>query len=157
MEHFWVQVLQGTYATGHFQVQILFTHCKRGIVITTDSLLFQIQMSEQNTLYVEENYMTIFSSFSANFPPHYHTILAINCVHASNWFTHRNQLDYCAGTYISTGLQYVKLPSLKTRSLNPTYQASSSRNQFKIQQSNWLIIHWQIITLSHKCNVHMYT
>ena len=32
--------------------------------------------------------MTIFSSFSANFPPHYHTILAINCVHASNWFTH---------------------------------------------------------------------
>ena len=32
--------------------------------------------------------MTIFSSFSANFPPHYHTILAVNCVHASNWFTH---------------------------------------------------------------------
>ena len=31
--------------------------------------------------------MTVFSSFSANFPPHY-TILAINCVHASNWFTH---------------------------------------------------------------------
>ena len=31
--------------------------------------------------------MTIFSSFSANFSP-YHTILAINCVHASNWFTH---------------------------------------------------------------------
>ena len=26
-------------------------------------------------------------NFSANFPPHYH-ILAINCVHASNWFTH---------------------------------------------------------------------
>ena len=35
--------------------------------------------------------MTIFSSFSANFPPHYHTILAINCVHASNWFTHLQQ------------------------------------------------------------------
>ena len=32
--------------------------------------------------------MTIFSSFSANVPPHYHSILAINCVHASNWFTH---------------------------------------------------------------------
>ena len=32
--------------------------------------------------------MTIFSSFSANFPPHYHTTLTINCVHASNWFTH---------------------------------------------------------------------
>ena len=57
--------------------------------MTTDSLLFQIQMSEHNSLlYVEKNYMTIFSSFSANFPPHYHTILAINCVHASNWFTH---------------------------------------------------------------------
>ena len=35
--------------------------------------------------------MTIFSSFSANFPPHYHTILAINCVHASNWCTHLQQ------------------------------------------------------------------
>ena len=32
--------------------------------------------------------MTIFSSFSANFSPHYHTILTINCVYASNWFTH---------------------------------------------------------------------
>ena len=40
---------------------------------------------------------------------------------------------YLPGTYISTGLQYVKLPSLKTRSLNPIYQASSARNQFKIQ------------------------
>ena len=35
--------------------------------------------------------MTIFSSFSANFPPHYNTILAITCVHASNWFTHLQQ------------------------------------------------------------------
>ena len=35
----------------------------------TDSLLLQIQMSEHNSLlYVEENYMAIFSSFSANFP-----------------------------------------------------------------------------------------
>ena len=24
----------------------------------------------------------------SQFPPHSHTILAINCVHASNWFTH---------------------------------------------------------------------
>ena len=32
--------------------------------------------------------------FSANFPPHSHTILAINCVHASNWFTHlTRQID----------------------------------------------------------------
>ena len=46
-----------------------------------------------NTIHyhVEENYITIFSSFSANFPPHYHIILAINCVHASNWFTHLQQ------------------------------------------------------------------
>ena len=31
----------------------------------TDSLLFQIQMSEHNYYYVEENYMTIFPSLSA--------------------------------------------------------------------------------------------
>ena len=41
--------------------------------------------------------MTIFSSFSANFPPHYHTILAINCVHASNWFTHLQQTQQTDG------------------------------------------------------------
>ena len=35
--------------------------------------------------------MTIFSSFSANFPPHSYTILAISCVHALNWFTHLQQ------------------------------------------------------------------
>jgi len=61
-------------------------------IIMTDSLLFQIQIVNNVRLVnkvhycVEENYMTIFSSFSANFP--YHTILEINCVHASNWFTH---------------------------------------------------------------------
>ena len=68
--------------------KVFYLHCETGIVLTTDSLLFQIHMSEQNHYYVEENYMTIFSSLSANFPPHYHTILGINCVHASNWFTH---------------------------------------------------------------------
>ena len=60
------------------------------------SLLFQIQVSEHNlkfiSYFVEESYMTFFSPFSANFPPHYHTILAINCVHASNWFTHLQQI-----------------------------------------------------------------
>ena len=35
--------------------------------------------------------MTIFSTFSANFPPHSNTILVISCVHASNWFTHLQQ------------------------------------------------------------------
>ena len=41
--------------------------------------------------------MTIFFSFSANFPPHYHTILAINCVHTSNWFTHLQQTQQTDG------------------------------------------------------------
>ena len=45
-------------------------------------------MSKHNSLLCGgELYMTIFSLFSANFPPHYHTILAINYVHASNRFT----------------------------------------------------------------------
>ena len=59
----------------------------KGIAITTDSL-FQIQMSEHNSLVCGVKLYDNLSSFSANFPPHYHTILAINCVHASNWFTH---------------------------------------------------------------------
>ena len=55
-------------------------------VIANESLLFQIQLSEQNSLlYVEEDYMTIFSSFSIF---NHHTILVIDCVHASNWFIH---------------------------------------------------------------------
>ena len=59
----------------------------------TDSLLFQIQMSEHKSLlWGGELYMTIFSSFSANCFPQYHTILAINCVHASNWFTQYDKL-----------------------------------------------------------------
>ena len=41
--------------------------------------------------------MTIFSSFSANFPPLYHTILAINCAHASNWFTHLQRIRQIHG------------------------------------------------------------
>ena len=77
--------------TPHWTVTLQDMHCKKGIVITTDSLLLQIQMSEHNHYYVEENYMTIFSTFLANFPPHSHTILAISCVHASNWFTHLQQ------------------------------------------------------------------
>ena len=77
-------------------------HCKKGIVIATNISLFQIQMSEHNSLLqlttVEENYMTIFFSFLAgNFPPHHHTILAINCVHASNWFTHLERTQQING------------------------------------------------------------
>ena len=55
--------------------------------------------------------MTIFSSFSANFPPHYHTILAINCVHASNWFTHLQQIQQTDGQSDNSVLT-VYLPSL---------------------------------------------
>ena len=35
-------------------------HCKRGIVITTECLLFQIQMSEQNTLLCGELHDNLF-------------------------------------------------------------------------------------------------
>ena len=35
--------------------------------------------------------------FSANIPPHYHTILAINCVHAANWSTHLSQTQQSDG------------------------------------------------------------
>ena len=52
----------------------------------TDSLLFQIQMSEHNSLPCGgELHDTSFPhAFSANFPPHYHTILVISCVHAGS-------------------------------------------------------------------------
>ena len=60
----------------------LLLHCKRGIVITTECLLFQIQMSEQNTLLcggqLPDNLFLILRQLSS----HDHTILAINCVHA---------------------------------------------------------------------------
>ena len=63
-------------------------YCNKGIVITTDGLLFQIQMSEHNSLLCggeqHDNLFLILSQLSS----HYHTILAFNCVHASNWFTH---------------------------------------------------------------------
>ena len=59
-------------------------HCKEGIVRLTESLLFQIQVSEQNSLVVKENHITIFSSFLTHFPTYSHAFL----VHASNWFTH---------------------------------------------------------------------
>ena len=58
----------------------------------TDSLLFQIQISEHNSACYG-----MVSSFSANFPPHYNSILAINCVHASNWFTHLQQTQQIDG------------------------------------------------------------
>ena len=65
--------------------------CKKGIVITTDSLLYQIQMSEHNSLpcggELHDNLFLILSQLSSTF----HTILAINFVHALNWFTHLQQ------------------------------------------------------------------
>ena len=59
--------------------------------MTTDSLLSQIQMSEHKSLLCGGELRDNLSSFSANFPPHSHIILAISCVHASNWFTHLQQ------------------------------------------------------------------
>ena len=71
-------------------------------VITTESLLFQIQLSEQNSLlYVEEDYMTIFSSFSPNFQSSYHLgnwlCPCIKLVHSSatnmaNWWSNNSVL-----------------------------------------------------------------
>ena len=62
--------------------------------MTTDSLLFWIQMSNTIHHYVE-NYMTILilSQLSSTL----HTILAINCVHASNWFTHLQRTQQIDG------------------------------------------------------------
>ena len=62
---------------GHLPLQ---SHiCKKEIAIT-DSL-FRFRWVNKSGA----NYMTILSSFSASFPPHYDTILAINCdaVHSS--------------------------------------------------------------------------
>ena len=80
--------------------------------LTTDSLLFQIQMSEHNSLLCGgELYMTIFSSFSVNFPHSNDTILAINCpciklVHSSatnttNWWSKWQFCSYCDSHYLS--------------------------------------------------------
>ena len=61
-----------------------------------------------NTIhYYVENYMTIFSSFSANFPPHSHTILAISCVHASNWSTHLQQTWQIDNSVLTVYVQHV--------------------------------------------------
>ena len=63
----------------------------------TDSLLSQNQMSEHNSLLCGGELHDNLFSFSANFPLHYHTILAINCVHASNLFTHLQQTQQTDG------------------------------------------------------------
>ena len=49
-------------------------HCKKGIVITTDSLLFQIQMSEHNSLLcgeeLHDNLSLILSQLSSTLSYH---------------------------------------------------------------------------------------
>ena len=62
--------------------------------------------------------MTIFSSFSANFPPHYHTILAINSVHASNWFTHLQRTGRIDGQNDNSVLTVSHLPTSKQIALS---------------------------------------
>ena len=44
---------------------VTIAHCKEGIVRLIESLLFQIEVSEQNSLVtaVKENHITIFSAF----------------------------------------------------------------------------------------------
>ena len=51
----------------------MFLHCKKGIVITTDSLLLQIQMSEHNSLpcgELHDNLFLILSQLSSTFSYH---------------------------------------------------------------------------------------
>jgi len=57
--------------------------------------------------------MTIFFSFLANFPSRHHTILAINCVHASNWFTHLEQINGQNDTSVLTVLLEENLDTLR--------------------------------------------
>ena len=71
----------------HVFPQFVTVHCKRGIVIACN-WQFVISDSDEWTKFITMLRRTTFSSFSANFPPHNHTIWAINCVYASNWFTH---------------------------------------------------------------------
>ena len=69
----------------NFQAPCMHAHCEKGIVILTDSLLLQIQMSEHNSLLcggeLHDNLFLILSQLSSTF----------SCVHASNWFTHLQQ------------------------------------------------------------------
>ena len=75
--------------------------------------------------------MTIFSSFSANFPLHYHTILAINCVHASNWFTHlqpTRQIDGQNDNFVPTVIYIVLANYLATIQLHNCPSYANSKN-----------------------------
>ena len=90
----WYKTTGGETGQNHLQPTSsrLIYHGKKGVVITTDSLLSQIQMSEHNSLLcggeLHDNFYHILSQLSS----HYHTILAIDSViHASNWFTHLQQ------------------------------------------------------------------
>ena len=55
-------------------ISIQLLHCKKGIVITTDSLLFQIPMSEHNSLLCEgelnDNLFLILSQLSSTLSYH---------------------------------------------------------------------------------------
>ena len=55
----------------------IYIYFKKGIVITTDSLLLKIQMSEHNSLLCG-------GEVHDNLPHSQPTFLAINCVHASS-------------------------------------------------------------------------
>ena len=72
----------------NYTMLCMHIYCKKGNVIMTDSFYFRFRwVNTIHYYYVENTWMrkrlscmTIFSSFSAKFPPHYHTtILAISC------------------------------------------------------------------------------
>ena len=83
-------------------------HCKKGIVIMTDSLLFQIQMSEHNSLLcgeLHDNLFLILSQLSSTFSYHLGNYLCpcIKLVHSSatnmtNRWLKRQFCSYCVET-----------------------------------------------------------
>ena len=85
-------------------------YCKKGIVITADSLLFQVEMSEHKSdSLLCGGELATWQSFPHSQPTFFH-ILAINCVHASNWFTHLQwtwQIDGQNDNYVLTVYNYV--------------------------------------------------
>ena len=82
--------------------------------------------------------MTIFSSFSANFSPHYHTILAINCVHASNWFTHLQQIQQTDGQSDNSDLTVCRTEAKISSDILGSKIASVAISQHQVQVPvNW--------------------
>ena len=82
---------------------------QKRIVITTDSLLFQIHMSEHNLLRcgeLHDNLFLILSQLSST------SSYAVKCVHASNWFTHlqrTRQIEYISIVKVGESMRTICL------------------------------------------------